>query len=68
MTSLFTARALPVDDRALVRTAIRTMLGFLGVQNSHEASSGEDAIALLLKHPIDFVISDIDMSPHNDLE
>ena len=68
MTQLGSARILIVDDQSLVRIAIRTMLEAMGVRQVLEASSGEEAIAVLLEQDIDVVISDIDMSPQNGME
>ena len=65
---LNTLKLLIVDDQALVRTAMRHMLMALGAKHLTDASSGEEAIELLLKQEFDLVISDIDMSPINGLE
>lgn len=65
---LNTLKLLIVDDQSLVRTAMRHMLTALGAKHLTDASSGEEAIELLLKQEFDLVISDIDMSPINGLE
>lgn len=66
--TLATITILIVDDQALVRTALRIMLGSLGAKKLIEAASGEDALTALREHDIDLILSDIDMTPQNGIE
>ena len=56
---------LVVDDCSTMRRIIRTLLKEIGYARSEEAEDGASALKLIRSHPIDVVITDINM-PHMD--
>ncbi|GLX68585.1 response regulator transcription factor [Paenibacillus glycanilyticus] len=63
-------KVLLVEDEPLVRRGIRSMmpLGEYGMELIGEAASGEEALAVLERQPVDLVITDISMPGMNGLE
>ncbi len=56
------------DDFGSMRSQIRGLLGQMGFKNVFEARNGKEAVALLEKHDIGFIISDWNMPEVNGLE
>jgi len=54
-------RILVVDDFPTMRRIVRGLLSELGYNEVSEAEDGEEALAVLQKKPIDFVITDWNM-------
>lgn len=62
-------RVLLVDDHALVRAGLRSLVqGFAGVEVVAEAGNGRDAVALAKSHAPNVVLMDIAMPELNGLE
>lgn len=62
-------RVLLVDDHALVRAGLRSLVqGFAGVEVVAEAGNGRDAVALAKTHAPNVVLMDIAMPELNGLE
>lgn len=59
---------LVVDDYKTVIRIIRNLLGQIGFNNIHEAMDGTQALDILNKQKIDFVISDWNMEPMSGYE
>ncbi len=61
---------LVVDDSATVRAVMAKTLKIAGVpvDEFHEASNGEEALAILADHWIDFIFADINMPVMNGIE
>jgi two-component system, chemotaxis family, chemotaxis protein CheY len=59
---------LVADDFGSMRTQLRTLLGQMGFKNVFEARDGKEAIALLEKNKIGFIISDWNMPECDGLE
>ena len=51
-------RMLVVEDQGELRRTIVTMLKRIGATAVHNATKGEEALALFVRTPIDFVISE----------
>lgn len=58
-------RVVVVDDQALVRQGIRTLLEIAGVEVAGEAGDGEEALAAIAEARPDVVLLDLRM-PHRD--
>ncbi|GAB2567671.1 response regulator [Leucobacter ruminantium] len=58
-------RVVVVDDQALVRQGIRTLLEIAGVEVAGEAGDGEEALAVIAETRPDVVLLDLRM-PHRD--
>lgn len=58
-------RVVVVDDQALVRQGIRTLLEIAGVEVAGEAGDGEEALAVIAEAEPDVVLLDLRM-PHRD--
>lgn len=56
-----------VDDSQTLRSIFRRMLINIGFRDVLEASSGVDALAILMSHKPDIIITDINMEPMNGL-
>lgn len=54
-------RILIVDDFPTMRRIVRGLLSELGYRNTVEAEDGQNALSILRKQPIDFVITDWNM-------
>jgi two-component system chemotaxis response regulator CheY len=61
-------KILTVDDFSTMRRIIRNMLRQLGYTNIVEAEDGVEALGLLQREKVDFVISDWNMPNMNGLE
>jgi len=61
-------RLLVVDDEEDIRVLLRAMLGALGIGDVREAADGAAAFDEVREHPIDIVISDVNMAPVNGIE
>ena len=61
-------KVLAVDDFSTMRRIIRNMLRQLGYSNIVEAEDGVEALSLLHKDKVDFVISDWNMPNMSGLE
>jgi two-component system, chemotaxis family, chemotaxis protein CheY len=61
-------KILTVDDFTTMRRIIRNMLRQLGYTNIVEAEDGVEALSLLRREKVDFVISDWNMPHMNGLE
>ncbi len=61
---------LVVDDESIIRRGIRAFIDFegLGITGFYEAESGEEALVLLEKEPIDLILADISMPKMNGLD
>lgn len=59
---------LVVDDYKTVIRIIKNLLGQIGFTNLHEAMDGTQALEVLNKQKIDFVISDWNMEPMSGYE
>lgn len=59
-----------LDDEHIVRRGICTLLDFdaLGISAHYEAQNGEEALQIMKEHPIDFILSDINMPKMDGLE
>jgi two-component system chemotaxis response regulator CheY len=62
------SKVLIVDDMASVRSVIKAYLFDLGLSQVTEAANGQKALALLLEHRFDLIISDWDMPVMNGLD
>jgi two-component system, chemotaxis family, chemotaxis protein CheY len=61
-------KILTVDDFSTMRRIIRNMLRQLGYTNVVEAEDGAEALSLLQREKVDFVISDWNMPHMNGLD
>jgi two-component system, chemotaxis family, chemotaxis protein CheY len=61
-------KILTVDDFSTMRRIIRNMLRQLGYNNIVEAEDGAEALSLLQREKVDFVISDWNMPNMNGLD
>ena len=61
-------KILTVDDFSTMRRIIRNMLRQLGYNNVVEAEDGAEALSLLQREKVDFVISDWNMPNLNGLD
>ena len=61
-------KILTVDDFSTLRRIIRNMLRQLGYNNIVEAEDGAEALSLLQREKVDFVISDWNMPHMNGLD
>jgi two-component system chemotaxis response regulator CheY len=61
-------KILAVDDFSAMRRIIRNMLRQLGYTNIVEAEDGVEALSLLRREKVDFVISDWNMPNMNGLD
>ncbi|UJL47498.1 response regulator transcription factor [Virgibacillus sp. NKC19-16] len=62
-------RVLLVEDQAIVRQGLKVILEQDEKINvSHEAENGEEAIAILEKHMVDFIMMDVRMPVMNGIE
>jgi two-component system, chemotaxis family, chemotaxis protein CheY len=61
-------KILTVDDFSTMRRIIRNMLRQLGYNNIVEAEDGAEALSLLQREKVDFVISDWNMPHMNGLD
>ena len=61
-------KILTVDDFSTMRRIIRNMLRQLGYNNVVEAEDGAEALSLLHREKVDFVISDWNMPHMNGLD
>ena len=61
-------KILTVDDFSTMRRIIRNMLRQLGYSNVVEAEDGAEALSLLQREKVDFVISDWNMPHMNGLD
>jgi two-component system chemotaxis response regulator CheY len=61
-------KILTVDDFSTMRRIIRNMLRQLGYTNVVEAENGVEALSLLQREKVDFVISDWNMPHMNGLD
>jgi len=61
-------KILTVDDFSTMRRIIRNMLRQLGYNNIVEAEDGAEALRLLQREKVDFVISDWNMPHMNGLD
>ena len=61
-------KILTVDDFSTMRRIIRNMLRQLGYTNIVEAEDGVEALSLLQREKVDFVISDWNMPHMNGLD
>src|SRR4029450_13071868 len=61
-------KILTVDDFSTMRRIIRNMLRQLGYTNIVEAEDGVEALSLLRREKVDFVISDWNMPNMNGLD
>jgi two-component system, chemotaxis family, chemotaxis protein CheY len=61
--SIESLRALVIEDNALMRALIRSVLFALGFKNVREAKSGEDAFTLLCEESVDLILTDLSMTP-----
>ena len=59
---------LVVDDFETMRRMIRDILKQLGYENIHEAENGADALGVLKKEKIQFIISDWNMPRMSGIE
>lgn len=59
---------LVVDDYKTVIRIIKNLLGQIGFTNIHEAMDGTQALEVLNKQKIDFIISDWNMEPMSGYE
>lgn len=65
----FMWRVLLVEDQAIVRQGLKVILEQdENINVSHEAENGEEAIAILEKHMIDFIMMDVRMPIMNGIE
>src|SRR5699024_2155277 len=58
-------RVIVVDDQALVREGIRTLLQVAGIEVVAEAADGDEALTAIAEHPADVVLMDLRM-PRRD--
>jgi YesN/AraC family two-component response regulator len=65
---LQTKQILVAEDEHFMRILIIQALNSLGFDNVHEAEHGKHALQIMAEHPIDIVISDIEMEPLSGLE
>ncbi len=64
-----TIRLLIAEDQGMVRGALRALLNLEGdLEVVAEASDGEEALKLLAAHPIDVLLSDIEMPRMSGIE
>ena len=61
-------RILIVDDHAIMRKIIRSMLAEIGLENVDEAADGSAAIAKMERVNYALIISDWDMAPMDGLQ
>jgi two-component system response regulator DesR len=62
-------KVLLVEDQALVRGAISALLTLSGnIEVTAEAENGKNAIALLAKHSVDIILTDIEMPEMTGIE
>jgi two-component system, chemotaxis family, chemotaxis protein CheY len=61
---------LVVDDSAAIRKILQRVLRQTGmaIRAIHEAGDGEEALALLAEHPVDLVLTDINMPKMDGLQ
>ncbi|MBA3008883.1 MAG: response regulator [Proteobacteria bacterium] len=57
-----------VDDSRFMRSLLRKTLTHLGYDHIVEAIDGKDALDALMEHPVNLIISDLDMPKVNGLE
>jgi two-component system chemotaxis response regulator CheY len=63
-----TMNILVVDDFATMRRIVRNILKQLGYENIHEAEDGANALEVLKKEKIQFIISDWNMPQMSGIE
>ena len=68
MTASGQVEVLVVDDHPVVRTGLRTLLTAEGMTVVGEASSGEEAVALVAAEPPDVVVMDLAMGGMSGIE
>jgi two-component system, chemotaxis family, chemotaxis protein CheY len=61
-------RVLVVDDDKVTRHLVSSILDGIGVEDVQVEASGQAALDLISRHPMDLVISDFEMEPMNGLE
>jgi YesN/AraC family two-component response regulator len=66
--NLLTKRILIAEDEHFMRMLLIQALNSLGFDKIYEAEHGRHALQIMDKHPIDIIISDIEMKPLNGLE
>jgi len=61
---------LVVDDSAAIRKILQRVLRQTGmaIRAIHEAGDGQEALALLAEHPVDLVLTDINMPKMDGLQ
>jgi two-component system chemotaxis response regulator CheY len=64
------ADVLVVDDSAAIRKILQRVLRQTGMAlgEIHEAGDGEEALAVMAKHPVNLVLSDINMPKMDGLQ
>lgn len=61
-------KALVVEDNPHMRELLRSLLNALGIRQVFEAADGGEALAKLLEHKPDFVLTDLSMTPMDGIE
>ena len=61
---------LVVDDSAAIRKILQRVLRQTGmaIRTIHEAGDGQEALAVMAQHPVDLVLSDINMPKMDGLQ
>ncbi|HEY3948411.1 response regulator [Phenylobacterium sp.] len=57
-----------VDDNVHMRTLLANVLSAVGVRQIHQAIDGMDGLALLSRHSVNLVITDLSMQPLNGID
>ena len=57
-----------IDDNAFMRTTLRHILEYFGVQRFQEAPDGAEALKIMQSWPPDIILIDWEMSPLNGIE
>jgi two-component system chemotaxis response regulator CheY len=61
-------KMLLVDDNQHMRALLTEILRAIGVQHVHEATDGAEALQLMRTHPIDIIMSDLEMHPLDGID